>query len=78
MDKFVDHVFLNGEIENMTIQVEMEDLDQSQWEALLKTDAQRQNFVLQEGHKVRVTLESWENFHLSRLRVFGDAGALTG
>lgn len=76
-DKFLDHVFLNGQIENLTIKVEMEDLDQNQWVALEVQDAQRQNFVLQEAHKIRVTLETEDLFHLSRLRLFGDLGAAT-
>jgi hypothetical protein len=77
-DKFIDHIFLNGQLDNVTIQVEMEDLDQTQWEVLPKQDAKRQNFILQEAHKVRVTLETDDIFHLSRLRVMGDAGSATG
>jgi len=77
VDKFIDHVFLNGQIENLDVMVEMEDIDQNQREVLLLQDAQRRNFVLQEDHKVRVTLIADGDFHLSRLRLFGEPGAAT-
>ena len=76
-DKFIDHVFLNGQIENLDIQVEMEDMEQSQREVYMMQDAQRRNWILQEDHKIRVTLEADGDFHLSRLRLFGEPGAAT-
>jgi hypothetical protein len=76
-DKFLDHVFLNGQIENLDLQVEMEDMDQVQREVFAMQDAERRNFILQEDHKIRVTLEADGDFHLSRLRLFGDVGAST-
>jgi hypothetical protein len=74
-DKFVDHVYLNGEIDNVDIQVEMQDFNREIWTALEMTDADIQNFVLAEANKVRVTLIAKDKFHISRIRLFGEVGA---
>src|SRR5262245_9938387 len=76
VDKFLDHVFLNGQLENVDIEVWAEDLYQKQWEILRIQDAERQNFVLQEAHKIQLTLTSEDDFHLSRVRFMGEIGAM--
>jgi hypothetical protein len=75
VDKFLDHIFLNGQIEHVDIEVLMEDMDQRQWEALRKQDSERQNFVLQEAQKIQLTLTSSGSFHISRIRFYGEVGA---
>lgn len=75
-DKFVDHVLLDGDLLNVDIRVEMQNFhDESDWEALVLSDAQRQNWIMQEANKIRVTLIAMDKFHISRIRLFGEIGA---
>lgn len=76
-DKWLDHVFLNGFLDNVDIEVWAEDIDQNQWEVYRKQDAARQNFVLQEAHKFQLTLTAPDDFHLSRVRFMGEVGAMS-
>ena len=74
-NKFVDHVFLNGEIDFVDIRVDMQDLEGVEREVLGWKDAERQNWVLQEDCKTRVTLRADDYFHISRIRLYGEVGA---
>jgi hypothetical protein len=74
-DKFLDHVFLNGQLENVDLLVEMQDLEENERIVFILRDAERQNFILEEGHKIRVTLIANGDFHVSRIRLFGEQGA---
>ena len=74
-NKFVDHVFLNGEIDFVDIMVEMQDMEGRERIVLDWQDAERQNFVLQEDCKTRVTLRADDYFHVSRVRLYGEVGA---
>lgn len=74
VNKFVDHVFLNGEIDNVDILVTLQDLQKVEWEGLRHSDAATQNWVLQEALKVKVALTANDYFHISRVRLFGEQG----
>jgi hypothetical protein len=74
-DKFVDHIFLNGKIDNLDIEVWMQDIKEVERQVLVNQDAQKQNWILQEDHKLQITMTAEDDFHLSRVRAMGDVGA---
>lgn len=71
-NKFIDHIWINGDIDNVDIQVEIQDKDKKEWVAMNRQAAQLQNWVMQEGFKARIKLWSDDYYHISRIRVLGE------
>ena len=76
LGKFIELIHMNGDIEDVDIQVELQDLEKREWIVLTQQTCQLQNWVLQEGFKVRIILIADSYFHISRIRIIGDPGGL--